>query len=102
MGGGAAAAASAGWKIEQRSPGAWAAPGEGAEALRTGGGAYAGLGACKAASAISGLGDRALDVGGVYFSVPPYLVCAKGMEERGKKTSRRSEPPCRGCLAGET
>lgn len=47
-------------------------------------------------------GGRALDVGGVYFSVPPYLVCAKGMEERGEKTSRRSEPPCRGCLAGET
>lgn len=64
VGGGAAAAASAGWKIEQRSPGAWAAPGGGAEVLRAGGGAYAGWGACVAASAISGLGGRGLDVGG--------------------------------------
>lgn len=49
------------------------------------------------ASAIGGGGGEVSTSGArpVYFSIPLYLVCAKGMEEREKKTSIRSEPPCR-------
>lgn len=92
VGGGASAAASARWKIEQRSPGgmggAWRRGGgfcaQGAGLTPGGGRAWRPRRPRDWGAEVSTSGARP-----VYFSIPPYLVCAKGVEERGKKSLQK-------------